>query len=76
MAHDGSDDAWIDVIAPALGLRIDPAHRSGVREYLQLASMMAERVMGWTPEAHDEPAPVFRPVAPEDLDSAPVEGLR
>ena len=67
MAHDDLHDAWIDAVAPTLGLRIDPTHRPGVRQYLQLASTMAERVMGWTPEAHDEPAPLFRPVAPEDL---------
>ncbi len=60
-------DLWIDAVAPTLGLAIDPTHRPGVRQYLQLASTMAERVMGWKPEAHDDPAPVFRPVAPEDL---------
>jgi hypothetical protein len=71
---DDPHDRWIDAMAPLVGLSIDPAHRPGVRSYLQLASTMAERVMGWTPEPHDEPAPVFRPVAPEDLDRS--EGAR
>lgn len=52
--------------AETIGLPIPDDCLPGVVAYLRLAAGMAERVMGLPLEVHDEPAPVFVPVSPED----------
>ena len=55
-------DMIVDAIAPALGLRIDAAHRPGVIALLDVASAMARIV--YAVPLHDdslEMAAVFRP---------------
>jgi len=56
--------------AETLGLPIPDDCLPGVVTYFRLAAGMAERVTGLTLSAHDEPAPVFVPIGPDD------EGLR
>jgi hypothetical protein len=57
-------DAWIDAVAPLVGVTISDEQRPGVRTFLAVAAAMAERL-----EAVDladdrlEPAPVFTPEA-------------
>jgi hypothetical protein len=61
------DENYLDAAAAAIGLPIAPEHRPGVLHYLQLVAAMAPRVMDFPLGLADEPAAVFRPVAPEDL---------
>ena len=60
-------DAFIEQQAALLGLPIAPAHRPGVKRFVELAAGMAEQVMGLPLTAADEAGYVFTPVAPEDL---------
>ncbi|MEO0760862.1 MAG: DUF4089 domain-containing protein [Pseudomonadota bacterium] len=55
-------DAWIDAMAPAMGLAIDPAHRPGVRQFLEIAADFAA-VIETVPLDADELAllPVYTP---------------
>lgn len=59
-------DAYVDAVAPALGLALDPAHRSGVLQFFALASAMADTVARVPLAPHDETAVHFTPIAPED----------
>ena len=58
--------AYVDAAAQALGLSIDPRHRSTVVLHVQLAAAMAARLHSVPLGPQDESANVFRPVAPED----------
>ena len=64
-------EAYVDAAAAALELPLAPAHRPGVLAYFALAAELAEAVAGAPLGAADEPAPVFTPIAPDDL---PVPG--
>ena len=61
-------EAYVDAAAAALDLTLDPAHRPGVLRYFELAAEMAARVavVPLDPAATD-PAPVFTPIAPDEL---------
>ena len=52
-------DAMIDALAPALGLRIDPAWREAVRANLEVTLRMAGQVDDFALPDEAEPAPVF-----------------
>lgn len=52
-------DAVIDALAPALGLRIDPAWREAVRANLAVTLRMARQVEDFALPDEAEPAPVF-----------------
>jgi len=55
---------YVDAAAAALALPIAPEHRAGVLHYFGLAASLAALVEAQPLEGHDEPAPVFVPVAP------------
>ena len=59
-------EAYVDAVAPALGLALDPAHRSGVLQFLALAAGMADTVARVPLAPHDETAVHFTPIAAED----------
>ena len=63
-------DAYARSAAQCVGLPLADAHRPGVLTYLGLAQGMAARVMDFPLGRDEEPATVFRPVAPEDLSEA------
>jgi hypothetical protein len=63
-------EAYVDAAAAALDLPIAPAHRPGVLAYFALAAELAESVASAPLEVGDEPAPVFTPIAPDDLPDA------
>ncbi len=55
-------DAWIDAMAPALGLEVDEEQRPGVRTFLLIAKGMADRLEAVDlPDDKLEPLPVFAP---------------
>lgn len=55
-------DAWIDAMAPVVGLDITAEQRPGVRTFLAIAKGMAERLEQVDlPDDKLEPAPVFTP---------------
>lgn len=58
------DSRHVLAAAEAIELPIPDDCLPGVVTYLRLAAGMAERVMGLPLSVHDEPAPVFVPVAP------------
>jgi hypothetical protein len=59
-------DAWIDAVAPLLGLEITAEQRPGVRTFLAVAKGMADRLESVDlPDDRLEPAPVFTPPWPE-----------
>ena len=53
--------------AETIGLPIPDDCLPGVITYLRLAAGMAERVTGLPLSVHDEPAPVFVPVSPDEV---------
>jgi hypothetical protein len=54
-------DAWIETVAPAMGLTIAPAWRAGVKANLEATVRAAELVLtAPLDDAEDEPAPVFK----------------
>ena len=57
-------EAFVDAQSAMLQLPIAPEHREGVLRYLQLATGMAERVMGLPLDPADESGAVFVPVPP------------
>ncbi len=60
--HDWNPDAWIDAMAPVVGLEITEELRPGVRTFLEIAEAMAERLESVElPDDKLEPAPVFTP---------------
>jgi hypothetical protein len=61
------DEHYLDAAAAAVGLEIPAECRPGVLHYLRLVAGLAPRVMDFPLGLVDEPAAVFRPVAPEDL---------
>jgi len=58
--------AYIDIVAPALGLAVREACRPGVALNLGLATGMAAMVMAVSLQPDDEPGPVFDPGATRD----------
>jgi len=60
-------EAYVDAAAAALDLALAPAHRPGVLAYFALAAELAETVAGASIGVTDEAAPVFTPIAPDDL---------
>jgi hypothetical protein len=60
-------EAYVDAAAAALGVPLLPEHRPGVLRYFALAAELAELVMAAPLGPLDEPAPVFVPIAPDDL---------
>lgn len=60
-------EACVDAAAAALALPIGAEHRPGVVRYFELAAAMAELVMTLPLGIDDEPAPVFVPIAPDDV---------
>ena len=52
-------DAYINAVAPALGLRIEPAWRESVRANLAVTMRMAKIVDEFVLPDESEPAPVF-----------------
>ncbi len=64
--------AYVDAAASAVGLTIDPRHRSAVIFHVQLAASMAARLQGVSLGPEDESGNVFRPVGPQDLAPRPV----
>jgi len=51
--------ALVDAQAAALGLALDPAHRPGTIQNLEIIARMAQTVMSHPLPAQTEPAPVF-----------------
>lgn len=52
----------LDAMAPVLGLKIDPAWRPEVEQFLAVAARMAALVDGFPPDEElEHSAPVFRP---------------
>jgi hypothetical protein len=51
--------ALVDAQAAAIGLRLNPAHRPGTIQNLEIIARMAQAVMSQTLPAQTEPAPVF-----------------
>lgn len=51
--------ALVDAQAAAIGLTLDPAHRPGTVQNLQLIALMARAVMSYPLPPQIEPAPVF-----------------
>ena len=60
-------EAYVDAAAAALDLPLAAAHRPGVLAYFALAAELAEAVAGARLCVSDEAAPVFVPIAPDDL---------
>jgi len=60
-------EAYIDAVAAAIELPIAPEHREGVVRYFELAAQLAGLVAAVPLGVADDPAPVFRPIAPDDL---------
>ena len=61
---EGWTDAWIDAVAPVVGLTVTDVERPGVRTFLTLAKAMAERLDAVDlPDDQLAPAPVFTPEA-------------
>jgi hypothetical protein len=69
-------EASVDATAAALSLPLDPAHRPGVLLYFELAAGLADLVMRDPLGLEDEPAPVFTPIATEDLPTRDARRLR
>jgi hypothetical protein len=63
-------EAYVDAMAEAMALPLQPEHRPGVLMYVELAAGMAELVMAHPFGIDDDPAAVFTPIAPEDLPAA------
>lgn len=62
MTDDWDTDAWIDAVAPLVGLAVTDAQRPGVRTFLEVAKAMAVQVEAVElPDDRLEPAPVFTP---------------
>jgi hypothetical protein len=59
-------ESYVDAAAACIGLPIAPAHRPGVVTYFRIAHGMAQQVFGVPLDAHDDPAPVFIPVSPDE----------
>jgi hypothetical protein len=60
-------EAYVDAAAAALCLPLAPAHRPGVIAYFTLAAALAELVAGMPLDVGDDAAPVFAPIAPDQL---------
>jgi len=60
-------EACVDAVAAALDLPIAAGHRPGVIGYFELAAQLAAVVASVPLDVADDPAPVFRPVGPDDL---------
>ena len=66
-------DAWLDAGARALGLAMDPEHRTSVLDALRDAGAMAAQLGAHSLRPEDETAPVFVPLGPG---AAPVPAPR
>jgi hypothetical protein len=60
-------EAYVDAAAAALDLPLAPAHRLGVLAYFALAAGLAESVLAAPLGVTDDPAPVFTPIALDDV---------
>jgi hypothetical protein len=60
MASPENLDAYIDAVAPALGLCVDPSWRDAVRANLVVTLRMARIVDEFKLPDEAEPAPVFK----------------
>jgi len=56
-----SDDDLVTILAAAIALPLDPAHREGVALNFGRLLAQAEIVMGVALPPETEPAPIFRP---------------
>ena len=56
-------ETYVDAAAAALDLPLSAAHRPGVLQFFALAAGFAEQLQAVPLGAHDDPAPVFVPVA-------------
>jgi hypothetical protein len=62
MSEAWDPDAWIDAMAPVVGLDVTEAQRPGVRTFLEIAKGMAEQLESVDlPDDELAPAPVFTP---------------
>ena len=62
MSEGWDADAWIDALAPVVGLEVTDGQRPGVRTFLAIAKAMAEQLDAVDlPDDKLEPAPVFTP---------------
>lgn len=53
--------AYAEAASAMVGITIDPAHRPGVEQNLELLQRMAQLVMSFPLPEETEPAPVFTP---------------
>jgi hypothetical protein len=60
-------EAYVDAVAAALELPIAAEHREGVVRYFELAAQLAAVIAAVPLGVADDPAPVFRPIGPDDL---------
>ena len=60
-------EAYIDAVAAVIDLPIAAEHREGVVRYFELAAQLAVLVNAVPLGIADDPAPVFKPIAPDDL---------
>jgi len=58
---DFDPEAFVDAVAPAVGLDIDPAHRPGVAANIARVAQMAQLVLDFPLGDTVEPGPVFTP---------------
>ena len=64
MSEGWDADAWIDALAPVVGLEVTDGQRPGVRTFLAIAMGMAAQLEAVVlPDDKLEPAPVFTPEA-------------
>ncbi|HEV7577408.1 MAG TPA: AtzG-like protein [Caldimonas sp.] len=69
-------EAYVDAAAAALDLPLAPAHRPGVLAYFALAAELAESVLAAPLGVADDPAPVFTPIAPDDVPTPAIAPAR
>lgn len=54
-------EAWIDAMAPVMGITVDPAWRAGIVQNLQVTHRLAALVLELPMDEREEPAPVYQP---------------
>jgi hypothetical protein len=60
-------EAYVDAAAAALDLPLAAEHRPGVLAYFGLAADLAESVLAMPLGSADDPAPVFTPIGPDEV---------
>jgi len=53
--------AYVDLVAPLMGLAIDPAHRAGVIDNVALIARLADAVASFPLPDDIEAGPIFTP---------------